>query len=173
MDLVVKMRVKPGDTHVSKALIKMYNEDMTEMDGQLLLEGETAETGLQIPPGGFCTISEVKRPVIYDQEQKAAVPVDFTPGDPLQSPLRPNNTLPGQQQAHPDDIAKFREREEAAVKESKDNEEKRKRDLEAREKQLNPASQPGGVMGARPSHEQADNKALTPPPVRQAPPSRK
>lgn len=160
MDLVIKMRVKPGDKHVDKALIKMYNEDMSEMDGQLLLEGETAETGLQIPPGGFCTISEVKRPVIYDQEQKAALPVDFTPGDPLESPLRPDNTLPGQQQAHPDDIKAFRDREAAAVKEAKDNEEKRKKGLETREAQLNPK------MGAPPSHEKSDDKHLQAPPLR-------
>ena len=85
MDIIVKMRVKPGDTHVSKATIKMYDAKGVEMAGQLLLEGETAETNLMIPPGGRCEITEYERPLVYDPAQHAAVPADLTPEDPIES----------------------------------------------------------------------------------------
>ena len=155
MDVVIKMRVKQGDKHVSKALIKMYDEDGVQLDGQLLLEGETAETGLTIPEGGYCAISEVRRPIIFDREQKAAMEVDFTPGDPLTQPPHADNTLPGQVQVHEDDIKKQREREQAAVKEAKEAEDKRKKDAGA-----------SGKMGAPPSHEKSDDKHLQAPPLK-------
>jgi len=85
MDIIVKMRVKPGDTEVSKATINMHDDKGAELPGQLLLEGETAETNLMIPPGGYCVIREYERPLVYDREQHAAVPADLTPEDPIEA----------------------------------------------------------------------------------------
>jgi len=99
MDLIVKMRVKPGDKHVSKATIKMYTAEGADMGGQVLLEGETAETNLTIPPGGECRITEATLPLVYDPVQHAAMPADFTPNDPLTDPNRPVVT-PQDKDAH-------------------------------------------------------------------------
>jgi hypothetical protein len=56
------------------------------------LEGETAETNLSIPDGGYCQICEVVRPVVYNPETKGAEYKDLTPEDPLTSPDKPTMT---------------------------------------------------------------------------------
>jgi len=102
MDIIVKMRVKPGDTEVSKATINMHDDKGAELPGQLLLEGETAETNLMIPLGGYCVIREYERPLVYDREQHAAVPADLTPEDPIEGKAkdRPVGT-PSDKDAYP------------------------------------------------------------------------
>jgi len=166
MDLVIKMRAKPGDKHVGKAVIKMYDSTGADTGGQVLLEAETAETGLTLPPGGFCEITEAKRPVIYDSEQKAAMPVDFTPGDPLHTPTHPDVTLPGQQKLHPDDIAAQRKREEAAQKQVEEDRKKQEEAAKQKQQGYDPSKPATGVAGAPPKGEAADQKAMTPPPVK-------
>ena len=117
MDIIVKMRVKPGDTHVSKATIKMYDAKGVEMAGQLLLEGETAETNLMIPPGGHCEIRETEVPLVYDPVQHAAVPADLTPSDPLKpKPGDPVLTPHGKDKKPEDTKADYRNTVDTSTK---------------------------------------------------------
>jgi len=98
MDFQVKMMVKPGDTHVSKATVEVFDAKSASFTKQVILEGETVETMLNVPPGGRIEVKELERPLVYDQEQKAAVPMDLTPEDKLSDPNRPKpgQPLPGE-----------------------------------------------------------------------------
>ena len=94
MDFQIKMNVKPGDTHVSKATVKVFDAKGAETAKQVVLEGETAETRLTLTPGGRIEVTELERPLVYDPVQKAAVPADLTPEDPLTDPNRPKPGTP-------------------------------------------------------------------------------
>ena len=104
MDFQIKMMVKAGDTHVSKATVEVFDGKAASYTKQVILEGETVETMLNVPPGGRIEVKEVERPLVYDAEQKAAVPMDLTPKDPLTDPNRPkpDNTLPGEPAKKPE-----------------------------------------------------------------------
>jgi hypothetical protein len=68
----------------------MYDAEGVDVGGQFLLEAETAETQLSMPPGGRCEIVEVVRPtVINPDDPTQAVLGDLTPKDPLKDPHRP------------------------------------------------------------------------------------
>jgi len=97
MDFTVKMLPHVGDKTVSKATITVHDANGIQTGGQYVLEGETAETRLTLVPGGEIRIKEAERPLVYDQEQKAAVPMDLTPDDKLSDPNRPKpgQPLPG------------------------------------------------------------------------------
>jgi hypothetical protein len=96
MDFEIKMRPQPGDSELSKAVVRTYSAQGGQLSGQIVLEGETAETRLMLQTGGRIEITELNRPLVYDPEQFAAVPVDFTPEDTLTDPNRPkpDNELP-------------------------------------------------------------------------------
>lgn len=87
MNLVITMRPATGDQHVTKATIKMYDKDGADVGGQFLLEAETAETQLTVPPGGRCEVKEYERPIVYNPETCGAEYADLTPKDPLKKKL--------------------------------------------------------------------------------------
>lgn len=94
MDFQIKMNMQPGDAKVSKAVVKIFDNKGVDAYHQVILEGETAETKLMLTPGGRIEVSELERPLVYDAEQKAAVPADLTPDDKLSDPNRPKPGTP-------------------------------------------------------------------------------
>jgi hypothetical protein len=75
MDFIVTMRPHPGDKVVSTAEIRMYDASGMQVEGQFLLEAETAETRLSMPPGGRMEITEHERRNVVDANQTSAVPI--------------------------------------------------------------------------------------------------
>ena len=91
MDLVISMRVKPGDEEITRASIRMYDKGGVASGEQILLEGETAETQLTVPPEGRCVVEEISGAFVNDGAQKSAVPLGTTEGDPLDPTATPQN----------------------------------------------------------------------------------
>jgi len=113
------MRPQPGDEHVSKAEVRMFDASGMQVEGQFLLEAETAETRLTMPPGGHMEITEHERRDVFDAEQKAAVPIGTAEREAnIDSPNTPQPRDEREQRKHEEEFAK---------KHNKEVEEKRKK----------------------------------------------
>ena len=98
MNVRVSRDVKPSVWRLTSPPPSAVDAKSATATQQVILEGETIETRLNVPPGGRIEIKELERPLVYDQEQKAAVPMDLTPEDKLSDPNRPKpgQPLPGE-----------------------------------------------------------------------------
>jgi hypothetical protein len=122
MDFQVKMMPSLGDKEVGKAVIKMYDSDGIALDGQLLLEAETADTRLHMPPGGRMEVTEYDRNETYDTSQFAAVPVGTAEREGnIASPNTPR------------DEAKLRQYEDKVNRQILDEQQKNRKDGEQQE----------------------------------------
>jgi hypothetical protein len=101
MNFVVKMMPDVGDKHVSKATIIMYDANGVQQEGQFLLEAETAETKLTMPPGGRMEVKEHERRDVFDMEQKAAVPIGTAEREVKEAADRPTATPHKDDKMHP------------------------------------------------------------------------
>lgn len=112
MDFIVTMRPNPGDKVVSTAEIRMYDASGMQIEGQFLLEAETAETKLTMPPGGHMEITEHERRTVFDAEQKAAVPIGTAERESnIDSPNTPTPLTEKDIRKHEEEYAKKHEKE--------------------------------------------------------------
>jgi len=121
MDFQVKMMPHP-DKEIEKAVIKMYDSDGIALDGQFLLEAETAETRLHMPPGGRMEVTEYDRNEVYDTAQFATVPVGTAEREG--NVASPNT---------PRDEARLRQYEDKVNKQILDEQQKNRKDDEKQE----------------------------------------
>ena len=122
MDFQVKMMPNPGDKEVGKAVIKMYDESGIALDGQFLLEAETADTRLHMPPGGRMEVTEYDRNEVYDTAQFSTVPTGTAEREG-------NIASPNQ----PRDEAKLRQYEDKVNKRINEEQQKNRKDGEKQE----------------------------------------
>ena len=122
MDFQVKMMPTLGDQEVGKAVIKMYDENGMALDGQFVLEGETADTRLHMPPGGRMEVKEYDKNEVYDTSQHSAVPAGTAEREGnIASPNVPR------------DEAKLREYEDKVNKKIAEDQKKDRKDGEQQE----------------------------------------
>ena len=103
MKFKIKLIVNPGDQKVGRAGISVTEGGVTKHD-LIILEGEKVDAEVDIDAGGRIIIDGLDRPVVFDMDQKAAVPLDLTPDDPLADPNRPK---PTPQPGTPGDLPRF------------------------------------------------------------------
>lgn len=83
MKFKIRLVTTPGDKTVNRAQVRVADATGAFMEGSVILEGETIETEVSLAEGQTIEITELVRPVVYDTDQKAAVPADLTPDDKL------------------------------------------------------------------------------------------
>jgi hypothetical protein len=127
MDFVVTMKPHPGDKVVSTAEIRMYDSTGMQVEGQFLLEAETAETRLTMPPGGTMEITEHERREVFDAEQKAAVPIGTAEREAnIDSPNTPQPRTEGEMRKHEEEFAKEHNKEVDAKRKKEEEDHKKK-----------------------------------------------
>jgi len=94
MQFKIRLVTKPGDQSIARAGVTKVNTQGVESLDQIVLEGETVETDVTLMEGEKVVIAALPQPMVEDKEQRAAVPMDLTPKDPLAKRAEPPGVAP-------------------------------------------------------------------------------
>ena len=94
MYVQLKLKGGVGDKWLGRATVGTKDKSGIENHDEIILEGETMETDINLQDGHELYVRWMERPVVYDKEQHAAVPADLTPDDPLIDPSLPRPEHP-------------------------------------------------------------------------------
>ena len=89
MKFKIKMVPNLGDQQVGRAGIQVMNSLGSAKHDLIILEGEKVDTDIDLASDESIVVKALERPIVYDKDQKAAMPADLTDGDKLEGAPRP------------------------------------------------------------------------------------
>ena len=139
MQFKIKLVTQPGDKSVERAEVVTVSASGGETSPKIILEGEKIDTDVTLLDGQTIHVRALERPLVYDREQHAAIPMDLTPNDPITGrPISEPHTQGELPKIPPDQMYQSPQPDPTKTMTDAERKEQDKKDAEKREHEMHP-----------------------------------
>ena len=163
MQFKIKLVPQPGDKSVERAEVVTVSASGGETSPKIILEGEKIDTDVTLLDGQTIHVRALERPLVYDREQHAAIPMDLTPNDPITGrPVSEPHTQGELPKIPPDQMYQSPQPDPTKTMTDAERKEQDKKDAEKREREMHPKPGDDHTKPGEPAKTDIHGKDKTP-----------